>query len=606
MENNIYNAIVQGEQQDAIAPGAELNETPENKQNQENDGAFISNNASLNYEKAPDSHESDNENPSAAEIDVLSGEDSNNSKDAEIQNDTLTDISEVQIDMGDVVSDVQNDIGTVGSDVDNHTDLKKETSHISVSIEEAMRKIMNFTAEVKDMDKNDDDSDKEKTEDKEMPSLEHSDNTSFSSTDDTDISITSEVENDNYTTSTSDVSHEHIRGIENKAEGEKVDIAKDGASLYDETHDSDIADDDDDDGYILEDEFSNIPESFFDEDIDDADDDSSLSSLLYDDDDAEATSDFEMSDSVSFTQLKQEMQKIKDEAMELRTVDVPEETDSEDITTDESEEVEASNTTDTAGDEVIEDTPLESNDTTEVAKVSQERKSYIRDTEEEKDISTSEEIKKVKEQVITIDRERVREKSVPEGRLIDTIFEAVEIFTFSVLFIMLILSFIFRYSKVSGESMYPTFNDGDRLIVSKLLYTPKRGDIVVFDDRSNEVYEDEAIIKRIIALEGDTVKIENKTIYVMERGNDEFVIVNYVDGMDMPNYDMQPVVVPEGEMFVMGDNVNNSKDSREVGTIKVESIIGKVILRFYTTDAYYSEELQEVVNAGRIVFDTKF
>ena len=95
-------------------------------------------------------------------------------------------------------------------------------------------------------------------------------------------------------------------------------------------------------------------------------------------------------------------------------------------------------------------------------------------------------------------------------------------------------------------------------------------------------------------------------IYVKENGSDDFSIVNYVEDMDIPHRNMKEVVVPSGEMFVMGDNVNNSKDSREVGTIKVESIIGKVILRFYTTDAYYSEELQEVVNAGHIVFDTKF
>ena len=609
MENYIYNAIVRGEQPDAVAPGAELNKAPENKQNQENDGAFIGNGSSLNDEKVSDSHESDIENPSAVEMDVLGSEDSNNSNDAETQNDTLTAIPEARIDMGDVVPDVHNDVGTVGSDADNHTDLKREKSPIAISIEEAMRKIMNFTAEVKDIDENDNDSNKEKNDGKETPSLENSDNTLSSSTDDADISLISEVGNDNYVASTSDVSREHIRDIKDIAEDEKVDIARDSASLYDEMHDSDMVDYDDDDGYILEDEFSNIPESFFDEDIDDDDDDSSLSSLLYDDDDVEATSDFEMSDNVSFTQLKQEMQKIKNDAMELRTVEAPVEAESEDIITDESEEVEAADTTDVASDEVTDDTELESSNTPEISetqKVSQERKSYIRDTQEEKDISTSEEIKVVKEQVITIDRARVREKSVPEGRLIDTIFEAVEIFTFSVLFIMLLLSFVFRYSEVSGESMYPTFNDGDRLIVSKLLYTPKRGDIVVFDDRSNEVYEDEAIIKRIIALEGDTVKIENSIIYVMERGNDDFVIVDYVDGMNIPNHDMQPIVVPEGEMFVMGDNVNNSKDSREVGTIKVESIIGKVILRFYTVDTFYSDETQRYEKIGKVVFDTSF
>ena len=187
--------------------------------------------------------------------------------------------------------------------------------------------------------------------------------------------------------------------------------------------------------------------------------------------------------------------------------------------------------------------------------------------------------------------------------VIEALINAVIVFS-----IAIFLSLTFRYTTVSGDSMNPTFNDGDKLIITGLFYQPNRGDVVVFDGNITDGYDNKPVIKRIIALEGDTVKIENRIIYVMERGNDDFVIVDYVDDMDIPEQDMKSMVVPEGEMFVMGDNVNNSKDSRDasVGTIKVDFIIGKVILRFYSEDIVYSDETLKYEKIGKIVFDTSF
>lgn len=185
----------------------------------------------------------------------------------------------------------------------------------------------------------------------------------------------------------------------------------------------------------------------------------------------------------------------------------------------------------------------------------------------------------------------------------ETLIPAIAIFA-----IALFLSLTFRNTIVLGGSMLPTFNDGDRLIITNLFYTPARGDVVVFKGKSSDGYDNEAVIKRIIALEGDTVKIQGGIIYVKENGCDDFAIVNYVDDMDIPIRDMNEVTVPEGEMFVMGDNVNASKDSRDpmVGTIETKHIMGKVILRFYIVETDYSEATHEYVTKGRIVFHTDF
>lgn len=415
-----------------------------------------------------------------------------------------------------------------------------------------------------------------------------------------------------------DASPEEAEPKDDSQDNNPEDGSKDGDSIED-TQNAQDAFYSDDDGYP-DDEFSNIPDSFFDEGIYDSDDDTSISALLYDDNDTNATAAINTKESVSFLELKQEMQRIKEVISERHTnEDEIEEVENEDPDTEKAEESDTADNgefseeaIDEATDEIAEEAEESTAEDEEIAEerkdpeVVAEKKSYIREIERAEDATDEAEASPVTEHIITIDRSRVREKAVPEGRLIDTVFEAVELFTFAVLAIMMLLSFAFRHSTVSGESMYPTFNDGDRLIVSNLFYTPKRGDVVIFDDRSNLGYEDEPIIKRIIALEGDIVKIQGGTIYVKESGSDEFTIVSYIDDMDIPNNDMAETEVPYGKMFVMGDNVNFSMDSRAVGSVKVESIIGKVILRFYTVDTVYSEETQSYEKNGRIVFDTKF
>ncbi len=396
---------------------------------------------------------------------------------------------------------------------------------------------------------------------------------------------------------------------------EDANIEQEEKDLYN----IDEYDDEDDDEFVLEDEFSNIPDSYFDDDIQLSEEDeaTSIAALLYDDDDATASnSDFEMHTNVSFSELKQQMQKIKDEAKDLRA----EETE---ITADEIVDEIADETADEINDaesEVSEDQkdeiseaedrapesdedncpPIEEDSSDDVVEDVQEetpieevKKSYIRDRIRTEEIHEEIAESPVKEHVITIDRSRVKEKSTPTDRFIDRAFEVVEILVFALLAIIAITTFVFRQTTVSGSSMVPTFNDGDKLIISDLFYTPEVGDVIVFDDRSKDYgeYGQSPIIKRVFAVSGETVDIKAGKITVYTGNIEDNVIARYIYINGIKDME-KPLYIEEGQIYVLGDNTYNSMDSRDVGTISVESILGKVILR-YKSD-------------GKFVFDTKF
>ena len=152
-----------------------------------------------------------------------------------------------------------------------------------------------------------------------------------------------------------------------------------------------------------------------------------------------------------------------------------------------------------------------------------------------------------------------------------------------VLLTWVIVTFVGQRTKVDGHSMEPTLSDGDNLIVDKLSYhfrDPERFDIIVFpfQYQANTYY-----IKRIIGLPGETVQImEDGSIYIngekMEESYGREVIQPETIGRAA-----EPIVLGEDEYFVMGDNRNNSSDSRTdiVGNIKREDIIGKAWLRIW-------------------------
>ena len=167
-------------------------------------------------------------------------------------------------------------------------------------------------------------------------------------------------------------------------------------------------------------------------------------------------------------------------------------------------------------------------------------------------------------------------------RKIDGRFDFVELFIFTLLAVMILTSFFFRHTMVKGVSMENTLQEGDHLIISGLFYTPKRGDIIVCEDYSTSIRK--PIVKRVIAVGGDTVRITKiGEVYVNDELIDESSYV-CIDGI----YTVIPLelTVPDGELFVMGDHRNDSKDSRDIGTISEDSVLGRVLIRFYPFDKF--------------------
>ena len=161
------------------------------------------------------------------------------------------------------------------------------------------------------------------------------------------------------------------------------------------------------------------------------------------------------------------------------------------------------------------------------------------------------------------------------------IYDWVEIFVVTMTAIMLIFTFIGRIAYVDGPSMNETLHDRDTLVVSKLFYTPKQNDIVVFQSPDSGIAG--GIVKRVIATAGQTVDIDfdNWVVTVDGVALDE-PYVNFEEGYAMRNDDVEfPITVPEGQIFVMGDNRNHSNDSRgsQIGCVDTRFVFGHVLFR---------------------------
>jgi signal peptidase I len=159
------------------------------------------------------------------------------------------------------------------------------------------------------------------------------------------------------------------------------------------------------------------------------------------------------------------------------------------------------------------------------------------------------------------------------------LYEWLEAIVYSLTIVILLFTFIFRIVGVDGASMEPTLKTDDRVIITHLFYTPKQGDIVVIT-QPNEL--NKPLIKRIVALGGQTVEINPDRLSVMVDG--EEIDEPYILEPTLAKSDFEgKVTVPKGKVFVMGDNRNNSLDSRSnvIGFIDERYILGKAKLRIF-------------------------
>ena len=174
------------------------------------------------------------------------------------------------------------------------------------------------------------------------------------------------------------------------------------------------------------------------------------------------------------------------------------------------------------------------------------------------------------------------ETKQPRTPLIRTVFDSLEVFCLAVVLVILIFTFVGRMATVVGDSMYPTLYNKDRVIVSSFLYTPECGDIVVVQKESG-YYDDQLLIKRVIAKGGQTITFDfsSWTVSVDGKVIDEPYINRVAEAMRKGDMTSDTVTVPEGCYFVMGDNRNGSADSRytTVGFVKETEIVGKAVYR---------------------------
>lgn len=198
------------------------------------------------------------------------------------------------------------------------------------------------------------------------------------------------------------------------------------------------------------------------------------------------------------------------------------------------------------------------------------------------------------------------EKASVGMRVASSAFDVAEMFAWSVFVVILLFTFAFRLCRVDGSSMENTLHENESLIISDFLYTPKQNDVIVFHltEPTSPASLQKTLVKRVIATEGQTLEIRFATGEIYIDGalyDDPYCVLKNASGRptdaytnmsdltysytDNPHYDPDTQIltatVPEGHVFVMGDNRNWSRDSRDadIGFVDTRAILGRVLLR---------------------------
>lgn len=172
--------------------------------------------------------------------------------------------------------------------------------------------------------------------------------------------------------------------------------------------------------------------------------------------------------------------------------------------------------------------------------------------------------------------------------VIKSIYETISVLVSAVVIVMLMFTFLFRQVGVMQSSMVPTLYEGDTLMVGAFPKKIAQGDIVIITDP----YYKNPLVKRVIATGGQTIDIDFGVGKVTVDGK----VLNepYIAELTHKQYDVDfPLTVPEGCLFVLGDNRNQSQDSRhsEIGCVKEQYIMGRVIFRLSTDWNLYEKEM---------------
>ncbi|YAI81678.1 MAG: signal peptidase I [cyanobacterium endosymbiont of Rhopalodia sterrenbergii] len=188
---------------------------------------------------------------------------------------------------------------------------------------------------------------------------------------------------------------------------------------------------------------------------------------------------------------------------------------------------------------------------------------------------------------MSLDKEKVNSSSdydskKEKNQVWIRLLENIQIVVVAVILSFIIRTFIAEPRYIPSESMLPTLEEGDRLVVEKVSYyfhPPQRGDVVVFEPpvqlRLQGYKKEQAFIKRVVGIGGETVAVVDGKVYI----NNQLISEDYI--LESPSYNLKPITIPDSKLFVMGDNRNNSNDSHIWGFLPQENVIGHAVFRFF-------------------------